>query len=209
MKLLRRLFFNLWYYLKPPWDTGVSPPELIAFIQENPPGRALDLGCGTGTNVITLAQHGWNATGIDFSRRAIQIARNKAHQAGVRVNFQVDDVTRLEKVTGNFELILDMGCFHSLGLAERHAYLHNLERLLAPAGTYLLYVFFRRSEEAMGPGLVESDLVEISNHLSLVARQDGTERGIRRSAWLTYEKSLSFSTNGRKEKEIKDRASFR
>src|SRR5689334_21905005 len=52
--MLRRLSFNLWYFRNPPWDSGISPPELLEFIQTHPAGKAIDLGCGTGTNVITL-----------------------------------------------------------------------------------------------------------------------------------------------------------
>ncbi|TMK17193.1 MAG: methyltransferase domain-containing protein [Actinobacteria bacterium] len=59
-----------WMYRtgRTPWDTGVTPPEVVDLI-EGPAavaaGRALDLGCGTGTNVRYLAQHGWEATGVD------------------------------------------------------------------------------------------------------------------------------------------------
>jgi len=69
MNLLRRINFNLWYFRRPPWDRGISPPELFDFISKHPAGRAIDLGCGTATNVITLAQNGWQVTGIDFAPR--------------------------------------------------------------------------------------------------------------------------------------------
>lgn len=185
MNLLRRFYFNWWYIGKPPWDTGISPSELMEFIAHHPPGRALDLGCGTGTNVITLARHGWQATGVDFARRAILMARSKARQAGVKVDLRVGDVTRLGDLSGLFDLILDIGCFHSLLPAGRRAYLDNLDRLLAQNGTFLLYVFFHHPE-ASGPGLEETDLEAFSAYLNLVNRQDGSERGLRRSAWLTY-----------------------
>ena len=57
-----------------PWDTNITPPEVKEFIAAAPPGKALDLGCGTGTNAITLAQHGWQATGVDFAPKAIRTA---------------------------------------------------------------------------------------------------------------------------------------
>ena len=49
-------------------------------------GRALDLGCGTGTNSIYLAQHGWETTGVDFVPRAIGIAKRKAEAAQDRAS---------------------------------------------------------------------------------------------------------------------------
>ncbi|TFG49883.1 MAG: class I SAM-dependent methyltransferase, partial [Anaerolineales bacterium] len=90
-----KLFFMLRYLLNdPPWDTGITPPEVYQFLEENSPGRALDLGCGTGTNVITLAEHGWQVTGIDYVPKAIRIARQKARRKGYQseVKFLVGDV---------------------------------------------------------------------------------------------------------------------
>lgn len=48
-----------------PWDTDITPPEVMEFIETVTPGRALDLGCGTGTNAITLANHGWDVIRVD------------------------------------------------------------------------------------------------------------------------------------------------
>ncbi len=83
------------YFRQPPWDTGISPPELLEFIQTHSPGRAIDLGCGTGTNVITLVNAGWDVTGIDFAPRALKIARQKLNQAGIRANLFLRDATKL------------------------------------------------------------------------------------------------------------------
>ena len=181
--------YTLMYLLpgRPPWDTGISPPELMAFIHSHRPGKALDLGCGTGTNAVTLAQHGWQVTGIDFAGRAICSARWKARKAGLPIDLRVGDVSQPKNLQGPFDLILDIGCFHSLSAEERAEYTRNLERLLATDGTFLSYVLFRDPAEK-GPGLVEEDVQTLSGQFCLVDRQDGSERGRRPSAWLTYQK---------------------
>ena len=78
-----------------PWDTQITPPEVMEFIARTPPGKALDLGCGTGTNAITLARHGWQVTGVDFASKAISAARRKAAGAGLKIDFHTADVTDL------------------------------------------------------------------------------------------------------------------
>jgi SAM-dependent methyltransferase len=184
--MLRSIFFSLWYlFRKPPWDTGISPPELLAHIASHPPGKALDLGCGTGTNAITLAQHGWQVTGVDFALPAIQSARRKARRTGVQVDFHAADVTRLEDISGPFNLVLDIGCFHTLDQAGKQRYVANLVRFLAPGGVYLLYAFFKEPGDE-GSGLTPADLDLLDNTLQLKQRLDGTERGLRTSSWFTY-----------------------
>lgn len=192
MTLLHKLFYTLFYFRRPPWDTRISPPELMDFIACHAPGRALDLGCGAGTNAITLAQHGWQAVGVDFVGKAIRMARLRARDAGVSVDFHVGDVTRLDKVHGPFDLVLDIGCFHGLPPAGMAAYAHNLDRLLAPGGTFLLYAFYRdgpASGEAPGgisAGITNRDLMLFEDRLTLQDRQDGFDGRGRPSAWFTY-----------------------
>jgi cyclopropane fatty-acyl-phospholipid synthase-like methyltransferase len=181
---MRKIFFNLFYLRRPPWDTGITPPELVSFAQSHPPGRALDLGCGTGTNVIYLAQRGWQATGVDFVRGAIRQARRKAHQAGLQVDFYQSDVTRLSGIHGPFDLILDMGCFHSLTPQGKTAYMQNLASLLAPGGTFLLYAFVTENDEAGRlSGLTPADRVQLQQRFAQVQRCDGSDQG-RPSAWF-------------------------
>lgn len=179
-----RFAFRLRYRGTPPWDSGVSPPELIEHIETHPPGRALDLGCGTGTNAITLAKHGWEVTGIDFIPAAIEKGRGKAQAAGVKADLRVGDVTQLGDLNTRFNLILDMGCHHSLPFSKRAAYRHNLTRWLAPGGTYLLYAF--TSGERPIPGITKSDIEQLSIIFNLEKREDGTERDRRPSVWLWF-----------------------
>lgn len=56
-----------------------EPDEfLLKQVGDLQPGRALDLGCGTGANVIGLAQRGWEVTGVDWAKTAIEPGQDAA-----------------------------------------------------------------------------------------------------------------------------------
>jgi 2-polyprenyl-3-methyl-5-hydroxy-6-metoxy-1,4-benzoquinol methylase len=190
MNFLRRLQFNLWYFRNPPWDSGITPPELFEFIQSHPAGRAIDIGCGTGTNVITLAKTGWQVTGFDFAARAIQLAKRKAKKANIHANLFTDDATRMKNVTGQFDLALDLGCFHSL--ENKADYLTQLDRILAPNGFWLMYGFMNQDAQPTALGLADSDLDMISAQaFTLLTRRNGFDKRERPSAWFLYQKVTS------------------
>ncbi len=197
MSFLRRLNFNFRYFRKTPWDSGISPPELLEFISQHKAGRAIDLGCGTGTNVITLARAGWQVSGIDFASRAIHIAKRKSKDAGISAQFLLGDVTNF-KVYGQFDLALDMGCFH--GVDDRAAYLDQLTHILAPGGYWLLYAIFKLAPSTLpsvagqrpllsAPGLAEAELALTPPQLTLLSRRDGFDKRERPSAWFLYQKN--------------------
>ncbi len=183
--MINRLLFSLWYLGRPPWDSGISPPELLDFIKDHPPGRALDLGCGTGTNVLTLAQAGWDVTGVDFIWFAIWQARRKLNKAGKHARLLVADVTHLN-VNAEFDLALDIGCFH--GVTDHEAYLKSLQDHLRPGGHWLMYGFFKSGVSSPGPGLTDRDIDQIRKRLEFVWRQDGTDKFERPSSWFLFQK---------------------
>ncbi len=187
--LFRRLLFNYWYFGRPPWDTGISPPELLQFIRDHEPGRAIDIGCGTGTNVVTLARAGWTVTGVDFAPHAIKLARQKVARADVQAELSVQDATKLEGIAGPFDFALDLGCFHTIPPGSRVKYLEQLDRILAPGGFWLMYGFLHFDGGHASPGLGEADLSRISARLTLLSRQDGfDEHGEISSAWFLFQK---------------------
>jgi SAM-dependent methyltransferase len=185
--LFRRILFQYMYFRQPPWDTGISPPELFEFIQTHRPGRAIDLGCGTGTNVITLARAGWEVIGVDFAPRAIHLARQKLKKADIQANLFLKDATKLDGINGPFDLTFDLGCFHGILPAGRPKYLEELDRILAPNGFWLMYGFLTDPPQT-GSGLAEADIALISSHFTLLSRRDGVDRGDKRSAWFLYQK---------------------
>ncbi len=187
MNLQKFIRFNLAALGNPPWETGISPPELLDFLAGHPPGRALDLGCGTGTNVITIARHGWDAIGIDFIPVSIIKARRKARSAGVddKAQFHLDTVTRQKAVTGKFNLILDMGCYHNLTTKERNLYQKKIDQHLDVNGTYMLYGM--SGKENSDHGIFPSDLQEFSTFLHLIKQEVGLDRS-RASVWIWFSK---------------------
>lgn len=194
-KWFKKLLYRFRYLSRPPWDSGISPPELLQFLTQTPPGRALDLGCGSGTNVITLAQHGWQATGIDFVPAAIRSARRKARISAAAVNFIMADVTDPSNFSGLYDLVLDMGCYHSLSQSQREDYRRNLLQILAPGGTYLLYAFTGQKQGPARSIITEQDLNAFQQFLFLKRRQDGSERGLFSSSWFWYQNLIEVQTS--------------
>ncbi|UCF60741.1 MAG: class I SAM-dependent methyltransferase [Anaerolineaceae bacterium] len=193
--MIRRLFFELKYLLGwTPWDTGISPPELMTFLENHEPGRALDIGCGTGTNLITMAQHGWQVTGVDFSSRAIRQAQRKAQLAGVQIQLIHDDVTTFNNIPGTYDLALDLGCFHSLSVGEQTRYASNVNHFINPGGTYLLYAWLSGGlYEFFSEGMKKSnrfpsqELITrlFAPHFELISIEHGIDHQ-RTSAWFTF-----------------------
>ncbi len=141
--------FYEWRYRRgaAPWDTGITPPEVVEVIggDDPPSGRALDLGCGTGTNVRYLAEHGFEVVGVDFSGFAIEKARAKLEGIpGVAV--LEGEVTRLSElgVQGPFDFVLDIGCFHGLRRRDRGAYAREVARVARPGSVFMIFAWGRR-----------------------------------------------------------------
>lgn len=138
-----KTIYDAWYrFGDPPW-VGGPRSELVDLVESGrlAPCRALDLGCGQGDNAIFLAQHGFTVTAIDFAPSAITKARRKAHDAGVTVEFVVDDLTRLRSGYGQFDLLVDYGTLDDLGDRGRDAYVREVLPLAGPGAQFLLWCF--------------------------------------------------------------------
>jgi len=139
--LLHRIWYATLYWFSPPWDTGIPAPELIREIANRPAGRAIDIGCGTGTNLLYMTKHGWEVTGVDFIPRAVAKARRKLKS--FPSTLIVADVTKLVALDlpRPYDLALDIGCFHSLTPEARGEYAHGLSHWMRKGSIYLLYAW--------------------------------------------------------------------
>jgi SAM-dependent methyltransferase len=184
VSLVSNILFRLMYRRGfTPWDSGVPPPELVEVIEGQrplPPGRALDLGCGTGTTTVYMAGKGWQATGVDFVPRAIRVARAKAATAHLPVSFLVGDVTRLHElpIEPGFDLLFDQGCFHSLAESAQPAYVREITRMAQAGATYLLYAFGRqpkRRRRFFPRGITPDEVRARFSDFELVEARPGTD----------------------------------
>ena len=136
-------FYQIIYrYFRAPWDIGPRA-ELVALVESGrlQPCRAIDLGSGTASNAIFLAQHGFDVTGIDFAESAIALGRKRAQAAGVSAAFLVDDLTNLRHVTGTFDLLVDYGTLDDLSPKDRDLYMRNVLPLTHTGSRFLIYCF--------------------------------------------------------------------
>lgn len=127
-----------------PWYRAEPPALLVkALEQRTSPGRALDVGCGAGTYTLYLADRGYAVTGIDMIPKAIALLRQGAEKRGLEVNaVQADILSWCDDQP--FDVILDVGCLHSLSADLRQTYRQQLLSWLAPGGDFILIHCGRR-----------------------------------------------------------------
>jgi len=126
-----------------------------------PGKRVVDLGCGPGLYVNRLARTGAHVTGVDFSSRSIEYARERAAEAGLDVDYRLGDYLALE-LEGGYDLAIIIMCdYCALSPEQRGRLLRRVGDLLAPDGVFLFDVYsesyFETWEEmvAYGPEMMD------------------------------------------------------
>jgi SAM-dependent methyltransferase len=126
----------------PPWDIGRPQPAIARLTAEGGlAGPVLDAGCGTGENALLVAALGLSVLGFDVAETALAIARKKALDRGLAVEFAVADAFHLERLGRMFETVLDCGLFHTFNSDERPAYATSLASVTAHDGTLYVLCF--------------------------------------------------------------------
>jgi SAM-dependent methyltransferase len=115
MSSLRRRFEDRYQTGDLPWDLERPDANLIRSVElfGIKPCNALDIGCGTGDNVLWLAKNGFTATGIDISPKAIEMAQKKSEENSIQADFFTRDILKDTLPNAPFQLIFDRGCFHT------------------------------------------------------------------------------------------------
>jgi 2-polyprenyl-3-methyl-5-hydroxy-6-metoxy-1,4-benzoquinol methylase len=183
-----------------PWEIHRPDQSLIDFIDQSglAPCRALDIGCGTGSNAIWLASQRFQATGYDLSPLAIETARGKAAEAGVACTFINKNFLK-ETLVGPFDFAFDRGCFHHMRDPQlRRRFAAQVAAALVPEGTWLSLIG-NSDETRPGPGPPKLSASEISTAvepffriISLTAHHfDFDHAGIPAMNWICQMKKRS------------------
>jgi SAM-dependent methyltransferase len=106
-----------------PWDTGEPEPLLVDFVAAGrvAPTRTLEIGTGTGTNAIWLAERGFEVLGIDVAPLAIERANAKLNGRDLGCRFATLDFLASSPPDGPFQFVFDRGCFHVFDEPEERA----------------------------------------------------------------------------------------
>jgi SAM-dependent methyltransferase len=144
--------FESAYVGTPPWDIGRPQPAIVRLAETGQiTGSVLDVGCGTGENVLYLAEHGYAAAGVDGAPTAIKKARAKAKRRGLKASFEVGDALNLPTPERQFDTVIDSGLFHVFSDDERPRFRESLGRVVRSGGTYFLMCFSDHQPGDWGP----------------------------------------------------------
>ncbi|MFC5862160.1 class I SAM-dependent methyltransferase [Acidicapsa dinghuensis] len=123
-----------------PWDTGEPEPLLIEFVTSGriQPSLTLEVGAGTGTNALWMAERGFNVLGIDVAPLAVERATQKLDGRALDCRFQTLDFLTGAPPEDSFEFVFDRGCLHVFDEPEeRGHFAARIGTTLAPGGLWL------------------------------------------------------------------------
>lgn len=102
----------------------------------HPGHRVLDIGCGTGTLTLLVKRMHPEVTvvGLDVDPKALELARNKAHDAGLDVEFFQGSATRPPFEARTFDRVFASLMLHHLPPKEKMRALQAARHLLRNQG---------------------------------------------------------------------------
>ena len=144
-----------------PWERREVPDlwrPLFEGTDAMEPGRALDIGCGSGRDAVHLAGQGWQVTAVDVVDKALERARQRAVEEGVEVQWVNGSVAELGQLglEPGYSLVYDFGCIQGLSDPERRGAAAGITELAAP-GARLLLLAFKAGRRVLLPRGMDTD----------------------------------------------------
>ncbi len=131
--------------------------------QRGKPGKALDIGCGAGTDSLYLAGEGWDVTSLDFMPAALEMTCARATAAGLELTTIEADVTEWEP-TDKFDLVLDHGLLHNMNPDRYPLYRERVMQSVADEGEFVILHWLKRMpdepQSEIGPTRVSREDIQ-------------------------------------------------
>ncbi len=112
-------------------------PKIPAALNSKISSRVLDLGCGSGWLSIFLARHGFNVTGVDIAKHAIELGQVWANDEKLAIDFQVQDISELKFEKSYFGAVVANSIFEHLTYSLAKQSLEAIHEMLEPGGIFV------------------------------------------------------------------------
>ena len=159
------------------WDRIFTDPKstynrepnsfLVSMMAGRTPGKALDVGVGSGRNAIYLAKQGWTVTGFDISEQALALTRQNAAAAGVKVATIRADDSSFDFGVDQWDLVV--GTYVGANWSPRAI------RGLKPGGLLLIEGFLRSARTPQGASFSPNELLKIVQGELRILRYEDTQ----------------------------------
>lgn len=188
-------------HLSPDWDAATRNHAFVDasvswVAQIAPPSRQgalLDLGCGPGLYAERFGKAGYLVTGIDFSLRSIEYAKEQARQNKSDIEYHYQNYLTME-YREQFDVITLIYCDYAvLPVSERHALLGKVHQALRPGGKFIFDVFtprMRRAEKHAWNHNAQGGFFSAKPHLcleSVYQYDDADQTELRQSIIVTQD----------------------
>ena len=173
-----------------PWDTGQPEPLLVEFVTSGAvtPGPTLEIGAGTGTNAIWMAERGFDVLGVDVSPLAVERAHAKMEGHPLRCRFAAWDFLAAPPPAVPFQFVFDRGCFHVFDEPdERRRFVEQVAHALGPGGLWLSLIGSTEGpQREVGPPRrsARDVTLAIEPALEIVELRSAEFRGNNAKAWF-------------------------
>lgn len=166
----KQFFEKCYNYKRYGWSTNKISPDIKNFLlkakQSAKRNLFLDIGCGEGKYTILAQQIGFDAFGIDYIKKAIETAQNKAKN--LKCNFINNDFFEYNFKT-KFDVILDSGFLHHIKKTDWPLYIKKVLSLARPEGNYILSCF---SEKDLTHKRTKRHLIHYDHYDYFFSRED-------------------------------------